>query len=741
MGEVYRARDGRLGRDVALKILPAAHAADPERLQRFRQEARLAGSLNHPNIVAVFDVGVHDGADYVVSEFVEGETLARRLSSGPLSTAKAVDYAIQAARGLHAAHERGVVHRDIKPDNLMVTPEGWVKIVDFGLARLERPWDALSMDVTVPGLDGGRTTPGTLLGTVAYMSPEQVRGEAVDHLTDIFSLGVVLYEMLAGGRPFPGRTAAETFGAILRDDPPPLAAVAPDLQAAVARCLAKRKEDRFQSARDLQTVLERVSSGAARPNTPGAATAPASKGWAGTIAVLPFSNLTPEADSDYFSDGLTEELIHALTRVPGLGVVAWNSAARMRGREGDVKAVGEQLGVGAVLMGSVRRSGDHLRITARLVDTATGRYLWSEGYDREIRDLLAVQEDIARAIATTLTRQLVADRAATADRRVQNAEAYNLYLKGRFFAGKRTRDGLERSAAYLQQAIAADPRLAEAHSGLADTYCLLAEYGFVHPAIAIPPARQAALIALDLDPRLAEAHASYALIRSVHDWEWDEAEAFYLKSLDLNPGYASAHHWYALDFLAPLGRFEQAHQELRIAQQLDPLSLNSLEGTGYLLTLERRYDEALRAYRDLAELDSSFYRTFTSFGRALSLAGRHGEGLEMLQKGLQMAGEVPSILGALGQVNALAGDGAEARRMLSRLAELSATRYVPSTCFALVHAGLAENDRALTWLEKGADEHELSMTMLGVHPIYDSLRGEARFTAVLRRLRLEAIQA
>ncbi len=550
-----------------------------------------------------------------------------------------------------------------------------------------------------------------------------------------------MYEMLAGVRPFRGSTAAEVLSAILRDDPPPLAAVHSDLQAVVSRCLAKDRSDRFQSARDLVSALERVRSNLAVPRAAADSGAPdqARDAWSGTIAVLPFSNLAPEADSDYFSDGLTEELIHALTRVPNLRVVAWNSATRLRGREADVKAIGEQLGVGAVLVGSVRKSGDHLRITARLVDTKTGYNLWSEGYDRRIHDLLAVQEDIARAIVTTLSRQIVADRAASASRRVSDAEAYSLYLKGRFFASKRTRDGLERSAAYLEQAIAADPNLAEAHSALADTHCLLAEYGFVHPAIAIPQARRAALAALDLNPRLAEAHASYALIRSVHDWEWDEAEAFYLRSLELNPGYATAHHWYGLDYLAVLGRFEQAHQELWIAQQLDPLSLNTLEGTAYLLTLERRYDEAIKAYRDLIELDSSFYRTFTSLGRALSLAGEFDEGIQMLRKGMEMAGEIPSILGALGQVSALSGHAGEARAILARLSELSATRYVPSTCFALVHTGLGENDHALSWLEKGADEHELSMTVLAVHPIYDSLRAEPRFAAVLRRLRLDEV--
>jgi TolB-like protein/Flp pilus assembly protein TadD len=457
----------------------------------------------------------------------------------------------------------------------------------------------------------------------------------------------------------------------------------------------------------------------------------------GSIAVLPFANLSSEPDNEYFSDGLTEELIHRLTKVEGLMVVAWSSAARLKGQPYDLREIGRQLKVSAVLVGSVRSSGVRLRVTAQLIDVASGRYLWSETYDRTIEDLFAIQEEISTAIVKTLPAQLMERPGSPAVRRnTYSVEAYNLYLKGRFQWNKRTDEGLKRSAQYFEQAIAIDPGFAVGYAGLADSYTLLADYGSAPSRDIIPLAKSAARKALEIDPNIAEAHASLGLIRSIYDWDWPEAGDHYRKAMDLNPGYATAHHWFAVDYLAMLGRIEEAFVEIRLAQQLDPLSPIIREGTGFLFMLSKRYEEALDEYRQMLELDSYFYKAFTAMGRTYTQMGKYEEAIAMLQKGRSLSGDVPNILGCLGQTYALAGRPAEARRMLAELAELSRRRNVPSTCCALIHVGLGEKDQALAWLEKACDNRELPLSVLKVHPAYDDLRGEPRFQAILRQIGL-----
>jgi TolB-like protein len=469
---------------------------------------------------------------------------------------------------------------------------------------------------------------------------------------------------------------------------------------------------------------------------PGSAEArPAGRG----IAVLPFSNLSAEPDNEYFSDGLTEELIHGLTKVGGLRVVAWNSAARLKGQPYDIREVGRQLDVATILVGSVRKSGEKLRVMAQLVDAASREYLWSETYDRQIEDLFAIQEEISRAIVRTLQLRLLDQPGSSVIRRgAYNLEAYNLYLKGRFQWNKRTADGLKRGVHYFEQAIAVDPSFSPGFAGLADSYSLLADYGLVNPQEIMPKAEAAARKALELDPTLAEAHASLGLIRCSYFWEWAEAEVHYRRAIELNPGYATTHHWFAVDHLAMLGRMEEAMVEIGIAQQLDPLSPIIYEGKGFLHLLSRRYDEALEQYRQMLELDCFFYKAFTAMGRAYTQKGMYEEAITMLQKGRSLSGDIPNILGALGQTYALASRPAEARRLLDELTELSKRRHVPSSCFALIHCGLGEKERALDWLENGCRKRELPMVALKVHPAYDSLRGEPRFQALLRTVGLVA---
>jgi TolB-like protein len=460
------------------------------------------------------------------------------------------------------------------------------------------------------------------------------------------------------------------------------------------------------------------------------------------IAVLPFSNLSAEPDTEYFSDGLTEELIHGLTKVGGLMVVAWSSAARLKGQPYDVREIGRQLSVSTVLVGSVRSSGERLRVMAQLIDTANGQYLWSETYDRLVEDLFAIQEEISRAIVKTLQIKLLDRPGAPEIRRgAYNLEAYNLYLKGRFQWNKRTADGLKRGVHYFEQAIEVDPGFAPGHAGLADSYSLLADYGLVRPEDIMPEAEAAARKALKLDPTLAEAHASLALIRASYYWEWAEAEEHYLRAIELNPGYATAHHWFSVDHLAMLGRLDEAMVEIEIAQQLDPLSPIIREGKGFVFMLSKRYDQALEEYRQMLELDCFFYKAFTAMGRAYAQKGMYEEAITMLQKGRSLSGDIPNILGALGQTYALASRPAEARRLLEELSELGKRRHVPSSCFALIHLGLGEKERSLEWLETGCQRRELPMVALKVHPAYDDLRGEPRFQALLRKIGLAASTA
>jgi serine/threonine-protein kinase len=738
MGEVYTARDTRLGRLVAVKVLSGIAGDEGEQVQRFRLEAQAASALNHPNVILVHDIGEFDGVLYLVSELIDGQTLRDALAKGALSVATALDYGIQIAHGLQAAHERGVVHRDLKPENVMIARDGRVKILDFGLAKIDGPLAADRGQATLSA-DAIRTLPGTLLGTIAYMAPERIRAADVDPRSDLFSLGTILFEMVEGTRPFARDTAAELIAAILRDPAPPLRSAPPGLANIVHRCLEKEPEDRYQSAgdvaRDLEAAAHQPQLIVTVPRAEIGGEAPGSGGR--TIAVLPFANVGTDADSEYFSDGLTEELIHELSRVRGLQVVAWNSASKLKGRTDDLKGIGEQLGVASLLMGSVRKAGDRVRIVAKLIEPATGYLLWAETYDRRIEDLFAIQEEIARSIVTTLARQLQLAPVPIARQSPASIEAYNLYLKGRFFWNKRTSDGLRRSIECFDQAIAEDPTLAVAHAGIADACCLLADYGLEAPADTMPRARQAALDALTLDPRSSEAHASFALIHALYDWQWQEAEAFFRRAIELNPGYATAHHWLAIDFLSALGRFDEAREEIDIARRLDPLSLIIQEGHGYLLMLAREYDKAVVSLRGLLELDPTFYKAYTSLARAHSLQGRYAQAIELFEKGHELMGDVPSILGALGQTLALDGQADEARRMAARLDELSRERYVQSTAYALIYAGLGDHATALEYLERGFARRDLSLSSLKIHPAYDSLRAEPRFAALLRGMRMD----
>jgi TolB-like protein/Tfp pilus assembly protein PilF len=458
-----------------------------------------------------------------------------------------------------------------------------------------------------------------------------------------------------------------------------------------------------------------------------------------TIAVLPFSNLSQGGDSDYLSDGLTQELIHGLTRVQGLRVVAWTSAAQLRGASYDVQGIGQQLSVAAVLTGSVRRAGSRVRIGVQLIDTASNYYLWSEVYDRELDDLLQIQDEISRAIVSAL-RITLADYfpPPVPPKRPFDFEAHNLYLRGRVEWNKRTDTGLPLSVEYFEQAIARDANFALAWAGLADAYTLLGEYTLLPPYEALPKAKRAALRAVELDPSRGEAWASLALIGTIFEWDWATAEAHYIRAIELNPGYATVHMWFGTDHLAHMGRFDEAYREIELSGQMDPWAPMNIGSQGFLHMLARQYDAALQIYARALELDRNFYKVWTLLGRALIQKGDYDEAVRTLEKGRALGGAIPNVLGALGQAHALAGRPERARALMEELIVLSRQRYVPATCYAMVHLGLGEKDLALQSLEAGCDRREFSMVALAVHPVYDCLRDEPRYRAMVHRMGLDS---
>jgi len=503
-----------------------------------------------------------------------------------------------------------------------------------------------------------------------------------------------------------------------------------------ARRLRAKLKAYYESAGCGDELIFKLPTGSYAPAMEwrGAQPAEVAPAVANSLAVLPFVNLSTEPDSDYFSDGLTEELSHGLTMLEGLRVVAWRSAAQWKDRLQDLRAIGEQLHVNALVVGSVRRSGARLRVIAQLVDAGTGQYLWSETYDRQVADVFAIQAEISGSIVRSLRLRL----AAPAVHASRNIETYDLYLRGRFHWNKRTPEGLDRAIQLFTQVIEMDPEFAPAHAGLADAYILRADHGLgpALPGQVMPKAKAAALRAIELDPRLAEPYNSLGSLTGMHEWRWQEAEQYYRRSLELNPNYATGRHWYACDFLTLNGRVEEALAEMEIAVRLDPLATAINESLAHVLLMQRRYDDALAKQREIQELDPFYYKGYSGMGRIYIQKGRYDEAIEMFVKAKSLAGEVPIVLGALGQAYGLSGRAGDAREVLEKLAQMARDRYVPSTSMALVHCGLGEPESALNWLDTACDRRELTVAAIGIHPAYDVLRGEPGFAALLKRIGL-----
>src|SRR5712691_263443 len=652
MGEVYRARDTRLLRDVAIKVLPEALHGDDEALSRFEREARAIAALSHPNILAIHDFGRDGSVSYSVTELLEGETLRTALARGPLASRRAFEIGAAVAEGLSAAHSRGIVHRDVKPDNVFLTSHGVGKILDFGLVRHSDPgWRGA--DTASPTVGG--TTPGIVLGTIGYMSPEQVRGDRADARTDIFALGCVLYEMLTGRRAFEGATAAEAFAAVLRDEPAALTEASGRVPAAAVpilrHCLEKNPEQRYQTARDLAFALRELVSGTFRA----AATAAAPAGAMDSLAVLPFENAGHDVELEYLSEGIAESLTRAFSRLPGLRVISRSAVARYRGREVDPARAGRELSVRAVLTGRVLARGNRLSVSAELIDVHDDRQIWGQAYQRTLDDVFSLQEQLAAEIAEHLRPTLVAPPpVAPVTAHAPKAEAYQLHLKGRYWWNRRPEEGFLDALEYFQKSIDADPSFALSYSGLADCYTTVGswESGILPPNEAFLKARTLARKALELDDRSAESHASLGYALFHYDWNFEQAAREMQRAIALNPGYAAAHHWYS-HLLLPLGRIEKSMAESLAAVAIDPLDFIMNAHLAWHYYFAGDYDHAIEAAAKPV-VSNHFWSPFFS-GLAYEQKGMLAEAIDQLEQAAARSPYSTYPVAALAHSCALAG--------------------------------------------------------------------------------------
>ena len=754
MGEVYVAQDTRLDRRVALKILPAEFAADADRMRRFVLEAKSASALNHPNIITIYEVGEIEGTNFIATEYIDGKTINHCDS---LSLVAALDVATQIASSLQAAHSAGIVHRDIKPDNVMIRPDGLVKILDFGIAKLSGvPMIAGGQKQTDPEAATAvqsHTSTGMIIGTATYMSPEQARGKAIDSRSDLFSFGVVLYEMLSGKRPFVGENAMDVIGSIVADEPKPLKELLPSLPAEIDRiitkALQKDREKRYQTAgemlADLKSVHRRLEFEAEFATSSPAKPVEAhtqivrshttiQTGSHNSIAVLPFSNLSADPDNEYFCDGLAEELLGALSKIENLRVAARSSTFSFKGRNVNVSEIGRTLNVGTVLEGSVRKSGDRLRISLQLINAADGYQLWSERYDREMKDIFEVQDEITLAVVDALKLKLLVDeKEEVLKRYTKNAEAYQLYLRGRFLFFKRTHEAFFKAIEYFRQAIELDGEYALAYSGLADSYTFLGFYEHISPAEAVNNLKAPAFKSLELDDTLAETRTSIALYRTLYQWDLIEGDKEHKRAIACNPKYALAHHLDSATVIL-LGRFDDAIASEGRAIELDPFTAIFNATLGWLLYLSRRNDEAIAQSKRTIEIAPDHLFAHWVLGLAYGRAGRYDESIEALQKAVSITGAAPHIKAELARVLASSGRRDEAHKLLTELIEQAKVEYVSPVNLAKVYVGLNEVERVYEQFEKAVADHSVRLPWFMIDPCVDHLSSQSHFQDLLNRI-------
>jgi serine/threonine-protein kinase len=723
MGVVYKAEDTKLKRTVALKFLPQELMRDNEAKERFVQEAQATAALDHPNICTIYEINESEGHTYISMAHIKGQSLKEKIASGPVKIEEALNIAIHTAEGLKEAHEKGIVHRDIKPANIMLTEKGQVKIMDFGLAKLS--W----------GVDLTKTA--TIMGTVAYMSPEQASGEKIDHRTDIWSLGCVLYEMLAGQRPFKSTHDQAAIYSILNEEPEPIASLRKDLPVGVEMilhsCLQKDPRNRY---RDIEALLSDLRSIDLEDKTQ-ILTAVQAIDEPPSIAVLPFVNMSADPENEYFSDGLSEAIINSLTKIKGFKVVARTSAFSFKGKDVDIRDIGGQLDVNKVLEGSVQKAGNRLRITAQLINVSDGYHLWSERFDRNMDDIFAIQDEISLAIVDNLKLKLLrGEKTKLVKRHTNDPEAYSFYLKGRYFYNKRKEEDMKRSLEYFKRALEKDPKFALPYAGLADTYATFGFYHWLPYEKARSKAKEFAFKGLEVDDSVGETHAAYANYIWWFEWQWAEAEKEYKKAIELSPSDVEARHMYA-HLLESSGRFDEAIAEMGKALSLEPLQINLNHCMGNILLFSGDYDGAIDLFQKTIEMDPGFPLQYFWLGRAYLQTGELQKAIEVFEKGTKFPTISTSVLGGLGFAYTIEGRKDDAQKTLDQLNDLSKERYVDPYFIAYIYMGLGDIDKTFEYLEKCFEVGDMYLSYLPIDPIFKELHDNPRFEALMKKMGLE----